>query len=213
MMELIERGGVLMWPLLACSVVALAVILERAFFWLSFSLTHNRKTIAAIFNLAEQGAFDEAVRTGENSRCRIARVLSTSLAHRNYGLAECLEGAALHEIEQTRRGLTVLDTVITLAPLLGILGTVSGIIHSFDLLGAMGIQDPKAVTGGIAQALLTTAAGLSVAIVALIPYNAFIRKTEKLTAALEKTCTYFAVTVQKGEEKDGLKDKTPVEGD
>lgn len=106
----------------------------------------------------------------------------------------------MHEIEQTRRGLTVLDTVITLAPLLGILGTVSGIISSFELLGEMGIQDPKAVTSGIAQALLTTAAGLTIAIITLIPYNAFVRKTEKLTAQLEKTCTYFAITVQKGAE-------------
>ena len=95
----------------------------------------------------------------------------------------------------------ILDTVITLSPLLGILGTVSGIITSFDLLGAMGIQDPKAVTGGIAQALITTAAGLTIAIITLIPYNIFVRRTEKLTASLEKTCTYFAITVQKGAEK------------
>ncbi len=203
MNELIHNGGPLMWPLLACSVTALTVVLERTFFWIRFALTSNRNAVSDIFNLAEKGAFEEAVQAGEKSKCRIAYVLSTALAHRNYGLEECLEGAAMHEIEQTRRGLMILDTVITLSPLLGILGTVSGIITSFDLLGAMGIQDPKAVTGGIAQALITTAAGLTIAIIALIPYNAFIRKTEKLTASLEKTCTYFAITVQKGAEKLG----------
>ncbi len=200
MHDLMIKGGVVMWPLLACSVVALAVVLERAWFWLRFTLTHNRRVVASIFDLAEKGAFEEAVRAGEKSRCRIAWVLSTSLAHQQYGLEECLQGAAMHEIEQTRRGLMILDTVITLAPLLGILGTVSGIITSFDLLGEMGIQDPKAVTGGIAQALLTTAAGLSIAITTLIPYNLFLRNTEKLTASLEKTCTYFAITVQKGQD-------------
>jgi biopolymer transport protein ExbB len=200
MQELIAKGGFVMWPLLVCSILALAVILERTIFWIGFSLSHRPKLVATIYNLAEKGDFDGAVAAGDKSRCRMAYVLSTALAHRNYGLEECLEGAAMHEIEQTKRGLMVLDTVITLAPLLGILGTVSGIITSFDLLGEMGIQNPQAVTGGIAQALLTTATGLTIAIVALIPYNIFIRKTEKLTASLEKTCTYFAITVQKGAE-------------
>lgn len=201
MQELIAKGGVVMWPLLICSILALAVILERTIFWIRFTLNHNPRLVADIYNLAEKGDFDGAIAAGEKNQCRMAYVLSTALAHRNYGLEECLEGAAMHEIEQTRRGLSVLDTVITLAPLLGILGTVSGIITSFDLLGEMGIQDPKAVTGGIAQALLTTAAGLTIAIITLIPYNVFIRKTEKLTASLEKTCTYFAITVQKGTEQ------------
>jgi biopolymer transport protein ExbB len=200
MNELIHNGGPLMWPLLACSCIALAVVLERILFWIRFALKYDRKTISLLFDLAEKGDFEEAVRDSEKSKCRICYVLRTALAHRNYGLEECLEGAAMHEIEETRRGLMVLDTVITLSPLLGILGTVSGIITSFDLLGEMGLQDPKAVTGGIAEALITTAAGLTIAIISLIPYNIFIRKTEKLTASLEKTSTYFAITVQKGEE-------------
>ncbi len=201
MNELIHNGGPLMWPLLACSVVALTVVFDRTLFWIRLTLAHDRKAISAIFDLAEKGSFAEAVQAGEKSKCRIASILSTSLAHRHYGLEECLEGAAMDAVEQTRRGLMILDTIITLAPLLGILGTVSGIITSFDLLGEMGIQNPKAVTGGIAQALITTATGLTIAIIALIPYNAFLRKTEKLTASLEKTCTYFAITVQKGAEK------------
>lgn len=189
-----------MWPLLACSCIALTVVLERIIFWIRFNLARDENAVISLFELTEKGLFDEAIRAGEATKCRVAHVLASSLAHRNYGLTECLESEATHEIEQTRRGLMVLDTVITLSPLLGILGTVSGIITSFDLLGEMGIQDPQAVTGGIAQALLTTASGLAIAIVSLIPYNAFIRKTEKLTATLEKNCTYFAISVQKGEE-------------
>jgi biopolymer transport protein ExbB len=84
-----------------------------------------------------------------------------------------------------------------MAPLLGILGTVLGIIASFDLLGASGIEDPKAVTGGIAQALITTAAGLAVAIVSLIPLNYFVARTQRETRRLEQIATQFEVTCRR----------------
>ncbi|MEN7973175.1 MAG: MotA/TolQ/ExbB proton channel family protein [Verrucomicrobiota bacterium] len=201
MQELIVKGGPLMWPLLACSMVTVAIVIERAIFWLLVSLGKNQKQINRTFELTEQGDFETAVTEGEGTRCMTTRILVSGLAHRNYGLAENLEAAAEAEIAAMKRGLSVLDTIITLAPLLGILGTVSGIILSFDLLGAAGIEDPKAVTGGIAQALITTAAGLTVAIITLLPHNAFVRKVEKGTHFLEKMCSCYAVTVQKGEEK------------
>jgi biopolymer transport protein ExbB len=191
-----------MWPLLACSVVALAVVFERLFFWLTLGVHKNQPLINRIFTLTEEGNFDVAIREGEGSKCLITRILTTGLAHRNYGLVQSLEAAALSEIEKMKRNLAVLDTIITLAPLLGILGTVTGIIGSFDLLGAAGLEDPKAVTGGIAQALITTAAGLTIAIVALLPYNALVRKVEKVTRHLEQLVTCYEVTVQKGVEKN-----------
>ncbi len=201
MYELILKGGPVMWPLLACSVVALAVVLERLFFWIRISARKDPKLINGIFTLTESGDFETAIKKGEASTCLVCRILTAGLAHRNYGLVQSLEAAAMHEIEQMKRSLTVLDTIITLAPLLGILGTVSGIIVSFDLLGAAGLENPKAVTGGIAQALLTTAVGLAIAIVVLIPYNALTRKVEKVTRYLEQLMTCYEVTVQKGVEK------------
>jgi len=201
MYELIAKGGPVMWPLLACSVVALAVAIERTLFWIIVSFRHDRKKIERIFSLTEEGNFEAAISEGNNSRCLSVQILTTGLSHRNYGLNESLETAALSEIESMKRGLSVLDTIITLAPLLGILGTVSGIIISFDLLGEAGIEDPKAVTGGIAQALITTAAGLSIAIVTLLPYNAFTRKVEKATRDLEQLINQYAIAVQKGKEK------------
>lgn len=201
MYELIIKGGPVMWPLLACSIVALAVVFERLLFWLTVSVRKNQDLINRIFTLTENGDFDTAIQEGEVSRCLVCRILTAGLAHRNYGLVQSLEAAAMHEIEKMKRSLSVLDTIITLAPLLGILGTVSGIIISFDLLGTAGIEDPKAVTGGIAQALITTAAGLAIAIVALLPYNALTRKVEKVTRYLEQLVTCYEVTVQKGQEK------------
>ena len=201
MYELMIKGGPVMWPLLACSIVALAVVFERLLFWLVISVRKKQKLVNRIFTLTEEGDFDTAIQEGEVSSCLVCRILTAGLAHRNYGLVQSLEAAAMHEIEKMKRNLSVLDTIITLAPLLGILGTVSGIIISFDLLGIAGIEDPKAVTGGIAQALMTTATGLAIAIVALLPYNALTRKVEKVTRYLEQLVTFYEVTVQKGQEK------------
>lgn len=200
MYELMIKGGPVMWPLLACSIVALAVVFERLVFWIIVSMRKNQNLINRIFTLTEEGEFDTAIREGEASTCLVCRILASGLAHRNYGLAQSLEAAAMHEIEKMKHRLSVLDTIITAAPLLGILGTVSGIIVSFDLLGNAGMEDPKAVTGGIAQALITTATGLSIAIVTLLPYNALTRKVEKVTRHLEQLVTCYEVTVQKGRE-------------
>ena len=201
MNEWIIKGGPVMWPLLACSVVALAIVFERLLFWIIVYKRKNQKLINRIFTLTECGDFDTAIEEGEASTCLVCRILTSGLAHRNYGLVQSLEAAAMHEIEKMKRYLSILDTIITLAPLLGILGTVSGIIISFDLLGTAGIENPKAVSGGIAQALLTTAAGLAIAIVTLIPYNALTRKVEKVTRYLEQIVTCYEVTVQKGIEQ------------
>lgn len=208
MHELMNKGGPIMWALLACSVTALAVILERLIFWITVSVRKDQSRVNRIFTLTEAGDFDTAIHEGEASRCLVCRILTAGLAHRNYGLVQSLEAAAMQEIEKMKRYLSVLDTIITLAPLLGILGTVTGIIGSFDLLGSAGIEDPKAVTGGIAQALLTTAAGLAIAIVALLPYNALTRKVEKVTRHLEQLVTCYEVTVQKGVECRNLKPET-----
>ncbi|MDF7801648.1 MotA/TolQ/ExbB proton channel family protein [Pontiellaceae bacterium B1224] len=204
MLELMYKGGLIMWPLLACSMVALAIIVERAVFWMQISRHKNQDLINRIFSLTEEGRFDEAIMEAEDSNCLVCRILTGGLAHRNYGLVQSLEAAAMFEIEKMKRYLSVLDTIITAAPLLGILGTVSGIIISFDLLGDAGIEDPKAVTGGIAQALITTATGLSIAIVTLLPYNALTRKVEKVTRHLEQLVTCYEVTVLKGSEKQRL---------
>ena len=200
MYDLILKGGPIMWPLLACSVTAMAVVLERLLYWAIASGRNDRKRISRIFTLTESGEFDAAIEEGQNTACPVCLILTTGLAHRNYGLAQSLQAAAMQEIEKMKRHLSILDTIITLSPLLGILGTVSGIIVSFDLLGSAGIEDPKAITGGIAQALITTAAGLAIAIVALLPYNALTRKVEKVTRYLEQLITCYEVTVQKGME-------------
>ncbi len=107
--------------------------------------------------------------------------------------------AASAELARAERFLPVLDTIVTLSPLLGILRTVVGIIQSFDMLSAsVAVEDPQAVTGGIAQALITTATGLSIAIATLIPYNIFRARAERLRREMEEAGTRLEIVFRKG---------------
>ena len=202
MRELFVRGGPIMWPLLLLSVTSLTISIERALFWWRARQKKDDSVIEDIFRLTEKGDFEAAVSAGRESPDIVAEVLVSGLEHRDYGLAETMQVTAEDEIVRMKRGLDVLDTIITMAPLLGILGTVLGIIESFDLLGASGIEDPKAVTGGIAQALLTTAAGLSVALLTLVPFNYLAARVQRATKHLESLTTRFEVAYRKGLERE-----------
>jgi len=201
MRELFVRGGPIMWPLLLLSVTSLTISIERALFCWRTRQKKDDSVIEDIFRLTEKGDFEAAVSAGRKSPDIVAEVLVSGLEHRDYGLTETMQVTAEDEIARMTRGLDVLDTIITIAPLLGILGTVLGIIESFDLLGASGIEDPKAVTGGIAQALLTTAAGLSVALLTLVPFKYLAARVQRATRHLEGLTTRFEVAYRKGLER------------
>jgi len=201
MMVFFQKGGPLMWPLLVCSLVSLTVTIERLLFWWRLRRGRDDGLLEDILVHTEAGDFASAVTAGGGTRDCAVRALAAGLAHRAHGLAEGLQVAAEDEIASMRRGMNVLDTIVTLAPLLGILGTVLGIIESFDVLAEAGIGDPRAVTGGIAKALITTAAGLSVAIMTLIPYNWLISVVERATRRLESATTRLEVAYRKGLEK------------
>ena len=184
-----EKGGVVMYPLLACSVLALTVILERTYFWIREDRRTDRVLVDEILELARLRQYEEIRIKTQGALDYVIKILVCGLVHREFSLSKAMEMAALEEIKRMRKYLSILDTMITAAPLLGILGTVLGIIHSFDMLGQAGIQDPEAVTSGIAQALLTTAAGLFIAIFTLFPYNYFNAKVEKAKIRIEKYAT------------------------
>ncbi|MFK7962316.1 MAG: MotA/TolQ/ExbB proton channel family protein [Phycisphaerales bacterium] len=181
--SIVERGGPVMWPLLILSVIAVALVLERTWFW----ATSHRPARARGFS-----ALMVALRTGRGD--------AASLAAQEGGLYGTVasrvlrdgagEGAGLEAVEAVRpridRSMNLLSTIITAAPLIGILGTVVGIIQSFDLLGsADATRDPSTVAAGIATALLTTAAGLVVALIALFPYMVFRGQVERALSRLD----------------------------
>ena len=199
MSDLISRGGPLMYPLLLCSVVSLAVTVERIIFWWREVRRRDEPGVQRLLSHADSGRDPAGTDLlGENPGY-VARVLHKGLDERDHGLRESMEAAAQEELSRMKRGLGVLHTIVALAPLLGILGTVLGIIDSFDMLGSSGIEDPRAVTGGIAQALVTTAAGLSVAIVTVIPYEYFKSRVNKAAERMSLAVTRFEVALRKGE--------------
>ena len=112
-------------------------------------------------------------------------------------MIKAMESAAAEEVKRMRRYMGILDTMITVAPLLGIFGTVIGIIISFEALGSAGIEHPQAVTAGIAQALITTASGLGIAILSVFPYNYFNSRVENAALAIEKYATSLEIVYEK----------------
>jgi biopolymer transport protein ExbB len=191
------RGGPIMYPLLICSLISVTIIVERIIFWLSAKKEREPLLISEMLQLAEKGHYEKAVQRARGSRDYIARVLLEGIVHRNYSLSQALEMGAEEEVKRMRKNLTILDTIITLAPLLGILGTVMGIIDSFHLLGAAGIESPRVVTEGIAQALITTATGLAIAIMTLIPYNYFLSRIERTAREIEKFANSLELTFER----------------
>jgi len=186
-----------MWPLLFCSVLVLFVVLERLIFWAAIDLQRDRELLDNIMELCRQGRWEDIRDKVRDSRDYIIRILVTGIVHREYSMSKAMESAATEQLQRMGRFMGVLDTMITVAPLLGILGTVIGIIDSFEILGATGIDDPKMVTVGIAQALVTTATGLGIAIFSVFPYNYFRSRLRKAAHAIEQYATSLEIVYEK----------------
>ena len=195
--EIIQSGGPVMWPLLLCSVAVCTVILERILFWMSIQRKRNRMLLDEILTLAEKGNWDLIREKVAGCQDHVIRLLVVGIVHREYDMGRAMESEANLMIQRMNRYMPVLDTMITVAPLLGIFGTVLGIIGSFKILGSSGLADPKLVTSGIAQALITTASGLGISIIALIPYNYFNTRINKAIHVMEKYATNLEVVYEK----------------
>ncbi len=197
MREIFISGGPVMYPLLLCSMMVLTVVIDRLIFWVRVDLNRNRPLVDEILELSRKGDW-EAVRTRtQQNRDYVVRILVTGILHREFSMTKAMESAAADEIRRMRRFMGVLDTMITVAPLLGILGTVTGIISSFEMLGSTGIEHPQAVTAGIAQALITTAAGLGIAILSVFPYNYFNSRVDRASLNIEKYATSLEIVYEK----------------
>ena len=173
MIELFISGGPVMYPLLLCSLISLTIIIERSLFWIGIGMRRNQRLVNEVLELSKKGDWSAIRDKAAGSKNYVIRILISGILHREFSLIKAMESAAAEEVGRMRKYMGVLDTMIIVAPLLGILGTVIGIIESFELLGSSGISTPKAVTGGIAQALITTASGLAIAIITVFPYNYF----------------------------------------
>ncbi len=197
MLEIFKNGGPVMYPLLLCSIISVTVIIERSFFWIGIGMRRNQALLDEVLDLGRTGDWGAVRKKAAGSKNYVIRVIISGILHREYSMIKAMESAAAEEIKRMRSFMGILDTMITVAPLLGIFGTVLGIIDSFDMLGASGIEHPSAVTGGIAQALITTASGLAIAIITVFPYNYFNSRIENAAQIIEKYATSFEIVYEK----------------
>jgi biopolymer transport protein ExbB len=200
MIKIFLNGGPVMWPLLCCSIITVATVLERLFFILRERARRKPELVDHILERVEHHDLDGAIKIGSDNRDFVARVLTFALAHRAESFSSAVLRAANLELKKFNRGLAVLDTIITLAPLLGLLGTVTGMIHAFGLLGAQQLDAPEAITGGISQALLATAFGLGIAITALIPFNYLNSRLEEARHDIEDAATQLELHLEQCKE-------------
>jgi len=185
-----------MWPILAAALVTVAIIGERIFWWARLHSSRDSKRLEQVFAAIEQGDFQQATQSSKESTDPVVRTLWYGLTHHHTSLQGALQIAAGAELQRAGRFLTALDTMVTLAPLLGLLGTVSGIFRTFLAIGNASVEGAMAqVTGGIGEALIATMCGLGIAIVALIPLNYFTARHAQLQFELEAAATNLEVMV------------------
>lgn len=196
LLALLAKGGLIMIPLLVSSVVALAVVLERCWYWRRL---REGSLGTTLLDLVAEGQYAQASQAARASRHPLARVFEAGLEHRQLTPRTAMEAAAYDELQHCARYLPVLDTIITLAPLLGLLGTVTGMISAFGIVSDTGLGQPHAVTGGVAEALIATATGLFIAIATLLPYNYFQAAVERLSKRLETGATRLELLLQRQE--------------
>jgi biopolymer transport protein ExbB len=205
-----HKGGPIMWPILIVSIVALTVVLERCIWWGGRWFRRDPKRIEKVFTAIENDDTTEASRLSRGSRDPVLRMLWNGLNHQHSSLEAALQVAAGIEIKRAGRFLVVMDTLVTLAPLLGLLGTITGLIKSFSFLGNEELA-VQAVTGGIAEALIATACGLGIAIFALIPFNFFTSRVSNLEFELQTAATNLEVMLhaQTAEKHVAIESGTP----
>lgn len=193
MLEIVQAGGWLMWPIIACSVVAVAIVLERL-----WTLQEKRVLPASVANqvmeLMQRDEIDVKQIQEVHQGSPFGQVLAAGLAYRHAArdvLKEVVEDTGRHVVHELERYLSTLGTIAAISPLLGLLGTVSGMIRSFTAITADGVPNPAVLAGGISEALVATAAGLTVAIPSLIAYRYLRGRVEGLVVRIEKESMRF----------------------
>ncbi len=197
LVTLFHNGGSFMWPLLALSVIGLAVFFER-FFTFSKARTNVRKFMGNISGALSKQGIEGAKEVCQQTRGPISAVLHAGLLKAGRGpdaIEKAIQSSGTIEMSFLERGLVVISSVATIGPLLGFLGTVSGMINAFEAIAAADQVNAKVVASGISEALITTAAGLMIAIPAQAAYNYFVAQIDKFTIEMEEASTEMIDTL------------------
>jgi biopolymer transport protein ExbB len=202
--EFIKAGGWVMVPILLCSVIAMAIVIER--FW---SLQTRRimpdNLVAQVWQWAKAGVLDAKRIQSLRISSPLGRVLAAGLVNLHHDrevMKESIEEVGRHVVHELERYLNTLGTIASISPLLGLLGTVVGMIKAFSAITTEGIGDPTVLAGGIAEALITTAAGLSVAIPAVMFYRYFRGRVNSLVVGMEQEALKMVEVLHGERERD-----------
>jgi biopolymer transport protein ExbB len=193
-----------MWPIIACSIAAVGILLERL--WtLQRKRVLPQELIKKVSDLAENNQVTPKVIEALEKNSPLGRVLAAALANRHRGrgiMMERVQDTGRHVVHELERFLNSLGTIASISPLLGLLGTVAGIIRAFNAVMLGGMGDPSKLAGGISEALVTTAGGLAVAIPSFIAYRYLRGKVERIVIEMEKIAVTFADSLGADEQVD-----------
>ena len=193
--EKFHEGGWVMFPIIATFFLALCVFLERLIWWAAFLKKQRPASQEKARQALGTGDFKTAYELGTQSSDPYLKNLNEGISHAHTSMLAAMQLDATHWIEKAEARMWVLGTIITLAPLLGLFGTVVGLMGSFASLGDDQLAATK-VTGGIAEALIATAAGICIAILCLLPYNYFRKRVSVLRNSLERWINHSELLVQ-----------------
>jgi len=190
MLNYFLRGGIMMYPLFLASVLALAIVINKLYV-LSRARTNERELIAKIKELLNQKMVEQAVALCKNAKGPVASILKAGLNQYGKGqeaIENAFESQASEEVPRLESYLPALATIAAVSTLMGFTGTVLGMIRAFDSIAAASATSPAIVASGISEALITTAAGLLIAIPTLLFYRYFIHRVDRFVSEIERYC-------------------------
>jgi biopolymer transport protein ExbB len=200
--ELFHAGRQIMWPILLLSFIAVTVIVERLLFIMRENSNREPEVVEKMLESVEKRDIEGALAIGRQSKDFVARILVYTLTNKEYSLSNAFIRASSQELARFQQGMATLDTAITAAPLLGLLGTVTGMMRTFGALNT-GAGDIGAaagtITGGVAEALIATMCGLAIAVTALLPYNYLNARTEEAKHEVADASNALEILIKKSE--------------
>jgi biopolymer transport protein ExbB len=204
MFELIKAGGWVMWPIILCSVAALAIIGER--FWsLQKKYVAPPNLLAQVMQLLERNELEPSHLAALRDNSPLGRILAAGLVNRDHDreiVKEAIENTGRHVVPDLERYLRSLGTIAAISPFLGLFGTVIGMIQMFSGIGQHGVGDPSIVAAGISTALITTAAGIAVAIPSVMFYRYFRGRVNELIINMESEAIKLVEVLQGERERE-----------
>jgi biopolymer transport protein ExbB len=198
-MDLFLAGRQIMWPILLLSFILITVVVERLLFIMRENANREPEVVEKMLESVERGDIDGALAIGKKSKDYLAKILVYSLSNREFSLSNAFVRASGQELARFQQGMATLDTCITAAPLLGLLGTVTGMMRTFGSLTGDIAAAAGQITGGVAEALIATMCGLFLAILGLLPYNYLNARGEQAKQEVSDASHALEILLKKSE--------------